>query len=124
MLPAPGKPIRYLTASLPVVLHDDPRVFAALLEALQRAAGRYSFCCLAFMSPTLCSRWCGAGRPPGTRHGSIWRAGTTAKNCGVGWTAGPLTWNWVACKSENRSHASRAGGQARPVFVPSGLCIS
>jgi len=43
-LPAPGAPIRSLTASLPVVHGDDPRVFAALVDAIRaRAAGRYPY---------------------------------------------------------------------------------
>jgi hypothetical protein len=43
-LPAPGVPIRSLTASLPVVHGDDPRVFAALVDAIRaRAAGRYLY---------------------------------------------------------------------------------
>lgn len=43
-LPAPGEAIRSLIACLPVVRHDDPRVFAALIEAvLARAAGRFSY---------------------------------------------------------------------------------
>jgi hypothetical protein len=43
-LPAPGEMVRSLTASMPVVHRDNPRVFAALVEALRaRAAGRYGY---------------------------------------------------------------------------------
>jgi hypothetical protein len=39
-LPAPGKPLRVLTAALPLVADDDPDTFAALLASLRtRAAG-------------------------------------------------------------------------------------
>lgn len=33
-LPKPGESFRFLTAALPLVLHDDPQVFTALLRAL------------------------------------------------------------------------------------------
>jgi len=43
-LPAPGQPLHYLTAALPLVADDDPRVFAALIAALYRksAGGTWS----------------------------------------------------------------------------------
>jgi hypothetical protein len=39
-LPAPGGPLRYLTAALPVVAGDDSAVFTALLAALRRRCAR------------------------------------------------------------------------------------
>jgi hypothetical protein len=43
-LPRPGEVFRYLTAALPVVRGDDPRVFAVLVEALrERGAGAYRY---------------------------------------------------------------------------------
>ncbi len=43
-LPPPGKAFRFLTAALPVVSGDDPRVFAVLVETLrERAARAYSY---------------------------------------------------------------------------------
>ncbi len=43
-LPPAGEAFRYLTAALPIVRDDDPRVFAALVETLRaRAAGTYGY---------------------------------------------------------------------------------
>jgi hypothetical protein len=43
-LPPPGEAFRFLTAALPVVSGDDPRVLAVLVETLrERVAGAYSY---------------------------------------------------------------------------------
>ncbi|HEV3138708.1 MAG TPA: hypothetical protein VGZ26_12410 [Pirellulales bacterium] len=45
-LPGTGDSFRYLTAALPLVAEDDPRVFALLLEALQSEAGPWEYALL------------------------------------------------------------------------------
>jgi hypothetical protein len=54
-LPGTGDSFRYLTAALPLVAEDDPRVFALLLEALQSTAGPWEYVLLGLheMDPLL-----------------------------------------------------------------------